>query len=78
MVSLDFATRLSRQQKRLIFLAIDMVTVPFAIIAALLVSGADYSPSGTTSLSFALMAAAGLLSHQIGLNRIKLNSYEIQ
>lgn len=78
MVSLDFATRLSRQQKRLIFLAIDMATIPFAIVAALLVTGAEYSQPGITALSFALMAAAGLLSHQIGLNRIKLNSYEIQ
>lgn len=82
MVSLKFATRLKRAQKRLIFLALDTLIVPFSLGLALLLLSpaplADMSLVRLAGLVSVLMIAAAITSHYLGLTRIKLNSYEMQ
>lgn len=82
MVSFKFATRLKRSQKRLIFLALDTLTVPLSLGLALLLLSltptADTSVVKLTVLVSALMVAAAITSTSLGLTRIKLNSYEMQ
>ncbi|WP_298676531.1 nucleoside-diphosphate sugar epimerase/dehydratase [uncultured Lentibacter sp.] len=82
MLSLNFATRLTRSQKRLVFLALDTFTVPFSLALTLLLLG----PAVTLNppflsliiLCLVLMGAAALTSNGLGLTRIKLNAYEMQ
>ncbi|MCW1956759.1 MAG: hypothetical protein KIH71_012705, partial [Roseobacter sp.] len=82
MVPLSFATRLTRKRKRLIFLAIDALTVPFALGLAFLILGpSSFDSANLTALALLtglLMGGAALTSHHLGLTRIKLNSYEMQ
>lgn len=78
MQSLEFATRLTRFQKRLIFRVVDIATVPFSLIAAILIVGAQLTTAEFFVLASVLMVAAGFLTERLGLTRIKLNSYELQ
>ncbi|MCV2894844.1 polysaccharide biosynthesis protein [Lentibacter sp. XHP0401] len=82
MLALKFATRLKRPQKRLIFMVLDTLIVPFSLGVALLVLGAgalaQASQVSLVLLVATLMVAAALSSNFLGLTRIKLNSYEMQ
>lgn len=76
------ATGLSRTQKRLILLAIDMMMIPVCLTVALALQGGAFWSFGPTRsvLSYVgiLVAAGGIYSILLGLPRIKLNAYEQQ
>ncbi|MGR3501905.1 polysaccharide biosynthesis protein [Pseudaestuariivita sp.] len=75
-------TSLSRGQKSLIFLAIDVALVPFALVLAVLLNGmasaADLFTWNVVWMGAALMAVSAFLFQQLGLSRHKLNAYEIR
>lgn len=75
-------TSLTRAQKRLIFLMIDAIMVPVALVCAVLLN-ASVSLSWPLVISLAPLAAiligiALITSNMLGLTRIKLNAYEFQ
>lgn len=78
----DVVTKLTRAQKRLIFLAIDGLMVPFAMSVALLLNASiAFSLGNLVSLApliGVLIGVALISSHFLGLTRIKLNAYEIR
>ncbi len=78
----ELVTSLTRAQKRLIFLLIDGLTVPFCLTLAVTLT--TPMPIAAEVLA-SLLAIGGLLSlfamaasHWLGLTRIKLNAYELQ
>ena len=78
----NLVTSLTRTQKRLIFLVIDGLMVPVALLLSIFLN-TSVSPTWQTLLSLApltiiLIGIAGLSSHFLGLTRIKLNAYEFQ
>lgn len=78
----ELATSLTRTQKRIIFLLFDGLMVPVGLIIAMLLN-ASVTVSWHLALQLfpmaaILIAAAMLVSHLLGLTRIKLNAYEMQ
>ncbi len=76
MISFSFATRLTRAQKRLIFLLLDSAMAAVSLITANWLIASElvlFSP-----LMVMLVVLAGFISTALGLPRIKLNSYELQ
>jgi FlaA1/EpsC-like NDP-sugar epimerase len=71
---------LSRFQKQLVFLSLDMAIVPVALVFAILLNdGADLSWQLAWSimpLVLSLLGVAAITSSALGLPRIKLNAYE--
>jgi hypothetical protein len=67
---------LSRSQKTLVFLALDLALVPVALAFAILVQAAPVPAlPAVLPLVPVLMLAAGLLSWRLGLPRVALNAY---
>ena len=82
MVFYEMVTSLTRAQKRFIFLMIDGLMVPMALLLSVLLN-ASVSLNWGVALSLAPLAAilisiAFVSSHFLGLTRIKLNAYEFQ
>lgn len=69
-------TSLSRFQKRLIFLALDITMVPLAVLLAVALNGAPPEGARFFWLTLAISAIAALAATLTGLPRIKLNAYE--
>ncbi|MBU2980537.1 polysaccharide biosynthesis protein [Lentibacter algarum] len=80
-MSLDFATHLTRAQKRLIFLIVDALMAPSSLLVAIWLVGAAPTTGqgiwGLAPLLVTLMLVSGFASNLLGLPRIKLNSYEL-
>ncbi|MEZ5715830.1 MAG: nucleoside-diphosphate sugar epimerase/dehydratase [Paracoccaceae bacterium] len=82
MVFYEMVTSLTRTQKRFIFLMIDGLMVPVALLLSVLLN-ASVRLSWDVALSLApltgiLVLIAFATSHLLGLTRIKLNAYEFQ
>lgn len=73
-------TSLSRFQKQLVFLALDLAVLPVALVSAILLnSSTDLNTSlawSTLPLALCMLGVAALTSSALGLPRIKLNAYE--
>jgi FlaA1/EpsC-like NDP-sugar epimerase len=82
MVFYEMVTSLTRTQKRFIFLVIDGLMVPVALLLAVFLN-ASVAFSWQVAISLVpltaiLVGIATLSSHMLGLTRIKLNAYEFQ
>ncbi|SDO01711.1 NDP-sugar epimerase, includes UDP-GlcNAc-inverting 4,6-dehydratase FlaA1 and capsular polysaccharide biosynthesis protein EpsC [Lutimaribacter pacificus] len=69
-------TSLSRFQKRLIFLTLDIAMVPLAVLLAVALTGTPPEGARIVWLTLAISAIAALAAILTGLPRIKLNAYE--
>ncbi len=82
MMSLDFATRLTRGQKRLVFLTLDAIVTALSLVGSVWLMGAApinaFELTKLAPLTLMLLVAGGFMSTFLGLPRIKLNSYELQ
>jgi len=82
MIFYEMVTSLTRSQKRFIFLMIDGLMVPVALILSLLLNApTQFSWQTLVSivpLTIIMIGIGALSSHLLGLTRIKLNAYEYQ
>jgi len=77
---IDFVTSLSRRQKSGIFLGIDLVLIPVALLISYTLQSLPTSPIETLIATLPvlpyLLAFAALLEWHLGLAQIQLNDYE--
>lgn len=76
MVLYKVVTSLSRAQKQLVFLLLDVTMVPLALVLAIGLGGSPGSFEDLAWLSVLLSGIAACASMATGLPRIKLNAYE--
>ena len=78
----EFVMSLTRTQKRLIFLAVDGLSAPSALILAVMLTATgsfDRTAFATLALLAVVLIVVGALSsHLLGLTRIKLKAYEFE
>jgi len=82
LVLFGFADRLSRREKQLTLLSIDVVLAPFALLVACMLISNSLNPAviliRTWPFFVVLPLLAGALSHLLGMPQIKLKAYELQ
>ena len=75
-----FVSTLSRPAKRSILLAVDLVLIPAALVAALLLQQGELSPLERLTQNWQilplLMGIGALLAAVMGIHKIQLKAYE--